>query len=66
MGYAEGPRWRDLNRIISRPGAFTDEDYNFAAQKESVLNDCKILFTQTAFEKQPSKLTPSVPEVPEV
>lgn len=34
----------DLARIIRRPGAFTDEDYNAEAQKEALLNDCKILY----------------------
>ena len=39
----------DLARIIRRPGAFTDEDYNAEAQKEALLNDCKILYVPLLF-----------------
>ncbi|KAA8902074.1 hypothetical protein FN846DRAFT_955812 [Sphaerosporella brunnea] len=42
MTFAQGPRWKQLERVRNRKGAFTDDDYAPQDQAE-FLDDCKIL-----------------------
>lgn len=40
---------KDLARIASREGAFTDEGYDIQTQKEIFLDKCKILYSLLSF-----------------